>query len=196
MKKLAVFASGSGTNYEAIVRACENKEIDAEVSLLVCDKSGAYVLERAKAHNTKTFVFNAKDYASKEEFETIIVEKLKEEKIDLICLAGYMRYIGTVLLDNYEGRMINIHPALLPSFKGAHGIRDAFMYGVKVFGVTVHYVDSGVDSGKIIMQRGFEYYGNDIDEVETRIHEIEHKLYVEAINKVLKGECANEKSIG
>ena len=96
-----------------------------------------------------------------------------------------MRYIGKVLLDNYEGRIINIHPALLPSFKGAHGIQDAFNYGVKVFGVTVHYVDSGVDSGKIIMQRGFEYYGDDIEELETKIHDVEHVLYIEAINKFL-----------
>ena len=188
MKKLAVFASGSGTNYEAIVTACEEGKIDATVEILVCDKANAYVLERAKNHNTPTFVFNAKEYESKEAFETVIVEKLKALNIDLICLAGYMRYIGKVLLDNYEGKMINIHPALLPSFKGAHGIKDAFEFGVKVFGVTVHYVDSGVDSGKIIMQRGFEYYGNDIDEVETHIHEIEHVLYIEAINKVLKGE--------
>ncbi len=188
MKKLAVFASGSGTNYEAIVTACEEGKIDATVEILVCDKVNAYVLERAKNHNTPTFVFNAKEYESKEAFETVIVEKLKALNIDLICLAGYMRYIGKVLLDNYEGKMINIHPALLPSFKGAHGIKDAFEFGVKVFGVTVHYVDSGVDSGKIIMQRGFEYYGNDIDEVEAHIHEIEHVLYIEAINKVLKGE--------
>lgn len=188
MKKIAVFASGSGTNYEAIVSACERKEIDAEVVLLVCDKKNAYVLERAKNHNTPVFVFTAKDYPSKESFETEIVSKLDELKIDLVCLAGYMRYIGEVLLNSYEGKIINIHPALLPSFKGAHGIHDAFEYGVKVFGVTVHYVDSGVDSGKIIMQRGFEYYGNDVDEVEARIHEIEHVLYIEAINKVLKGE--------
>ncbi len=188
MKKLAVFASGSGTNYEAIITACEEGKIDATVAILVCDKANAYVLERAKNHNTPTFVFNAKEYESKEAFETVIVEKLKALNIDLICLAGYMRYIGKVLLDNYEGKMINIHPALLPSFKGAHGIKDAFEFGVKVFGVTVHYVDSGVDSGKIIMQRGFEYYGNDIDEVEAHIHEIEHVLYIEAINKVLKGE--------
>lgn len=189
MKNIAIFASGSGTNFEAIVNAVENGIIkDAKVVLMVCDNKKAYVIERAKNHNVPSFVFRAKDYASKEEFETEIVEKLKELKVDLICLAGYMRYIGKVLLDNYEGKMINIHPALLPSFKGAHGIQDAFDYGVKVFGVTVHYVDSGVDSGKIIMQRGFEYYGNDIDEVEAHIHEIEHVLYVEAINKIFNEE--------
>jgi phosphoribosylglycinamide formyltransferase-1 len=188
MKKLAVFASGSGTNYEAIVTACEEGKIDAEVVLLVCDKEGAYVLERAKNHRTPTFLFNAHDYKKKEDFENIIVSKLDALGVDLVCLAGYMRYIGTTLLASYEGKIINIHPALLPSFKGAHGIKDAFDYGVKMFGVTVHYVDSGVDSGKIIMQRGFEYYGNDVDEVEAHIHEIEHVLYIEAINKVLKGE--------
>ena len=189
MKNIAIFASGSGTNFEAIVNAVENVTIkDAKVVLMVCDNKKAYVIERAKNHNVPSFVFKAKDYSCKEEFETEIVEKLKELNVDLICLAGYMRYIGKVLLDNYEGKMINIHPALLPSFKGAHGIQDAFNYGVKVFGVTVHYVDSGVDSGKIIMQRGFEYYGNDVYEVEAHIHEIEHVLYVEAINKLFNEE--------
>ena len=187
MKNIAVFASGSGTNFEAIINAIEDGTIkDACCPILVCDKKDAFVLTRAKNHHVNTFVFNAKDYASKEEFETIIVNKLKELNVDLICLAGYMRYIGKVLLDNYEGKIINIHPALLPSFKGAHGIKDAFEYGVKVFGVTVHYVDSGVDSGKIIMQRGFAYYGSSIDEVEAKIHEIEHVLYIEAINKYFK----------
>ncbi len=186
MKNIAVFASGSGTNFEAIVSACENGKIkDAKVLLMVCDKKDAFVITRAKNHNVEQFVFNAKDYSSKEEFETVIVKKLDELKIDLVCLAGYMRYIGKVLLDNYEGRIINIHPALLPSFKGAHGIQDASNYGVKVFGVTVHYVDSGVDSGKIIMQRGFEYYGDDIEELEAKIHDVEHVLYIEAINKFL-----------
>ena len=185
MKNIVIFASGSGTNFEAIVQAVEKGIIkDAKVVLMVCDNKKAYVIERAKNHNIPSFVFKAKDYSSTEEYETIIVEKLKALNVDLICLAGYMRYIGKVLLDNYEGKMINIHPALLPSFKGAHGIQDAFDYGVKVFGVTVHYVESGVDSGKIMMQRGFEYYGNDVDEVEAHIHEIEHVLYVEAINKI------------
>lgn len=96
-----------------------------------------------------------------------------------------MKIIGHTLLTKYDGKIINIHPALLPSFKGAHGIMEAFNYGVKVYGVTVHFVDGGMDSGKIIMQRAFEYYGDNIIEIETKIHEIEHTLYVEAINKIL-----------
>ena len=98
-----------------------------------------------------------------------------------------MRFCGKVLLDAYEGYIINIHPALLPAFKGAHGIEDAYNYGVKVFGVTVHYVDSGVDSGKIIAQRAFDYTeGETLEEVEARIHKIEHVLYPEVIKNLLK----------
>jgi phosphoribosylglycinamide formyltransferase-1 len=98
-----------------------------------------------------------------------------------------MRLCGYVLLKKYEGRIINIHPALLPSFKGAHGIQDAFNYGVKVFGVTIHYVDAGMDSGKIIEQRAFHYTeGETVDEVEARIHKIEHEMYPEVVAKLIK----------
>jgi phosphoribosylglycinamide formyltransferase-1 len=97
-----------------------------------------------------------------------------------------MKIVGETLLNSYEGKIINIHPALLPSFKGAHGILDAFNYGVKVFGVTIHYVNSGIDEGKIISQKAFEYYGNDIEELETMIHKVEHELYPRTINELLK----------
>lgn len=187
MKNIAIFASGSGTNFEALVQACENGQIDGKVVLMVCDKKDAYVNERAKNHNVPSFVFRSKDYQSKEEYEELIVEKLEEYNVDLICLAGYMRLCGYVLLKKYEGRIINIHPALLPSFKGAHGILDAFNYGVKVFGVTIHYVDAGMDSGKIIEQRAFHYTeGETVEQVEARIHEIEHEMYPEVVAKLIK----------
>ena len=187
MKKLAVFASGSGSNFEAIQQAILNDEIkDAEIVLMVCDKPNAYVIERAKNHNINTFVFSAKKYSSKNEYETEIVNLLNELNVDLVCLAGYMKIVGEVLLKSYEGRIINIHPALLPSFKGAHGILDAFNYGVKVYGVTIHYVNSGIDEGKIISQKAFEYYGNDVLELETMIHKVEHELYPRTINELLK----------
>ena len=187
MKNIAIFASGSGTNFEALVQACENGQIDGKVVLMVCDKKDAYVNERAKNHNVPAFIFRPKDYASKEEYEQLIVEKLEEYHVDFICLAGYMRICGYVLLKKYEGRIINIHPALLPSFKGAHGIEDAFNYGVKVFGVTIHYVDAGMDSGKIIEQRAFHYTeGETVDEVEARIHKIEHEMYPEVVAKLIE----------
>ena len=186
MRKIAVFASGSGTNYEAIAQACAEGRIDAEVVLLVCDKPGAKVLERAERFGTETFVFSPKSYDGKAAYEAEIVRRLDASGAELVCLAGYMRIVGETLLASYGGRIINIHPALLPSFKGAHGIKDAFDYGVKVFGVTIHYVDATLDGGRIIAQRGFEYYGDDIDEVEAKIHAIEHQLYPETIQKLLK----------
>ena len=152
MKNIAIFASGSGTNYEAIMEKIKDGYINnAKVVLMATDHADAYVCERAKKYNTPIFVINYKG-RKKEEYEAELVTKLNELKVDLVVLAGYMRLCGSVLLDSYEGRIINIHPALLPSFKGAHGILDAFNYGVKVFGVAVHYVDRGMDSGRIIDQ--------------------------------------------
>ena len=186
MKRLAVFASGSGTNFEAIAAACRDGHIDAEVVLLVCDKPGAKVLDRADKFGVPAMTFVPRTYYDKSEYEEQIVRRLQAANVDLVCLAGYMRIVGPTLLAAYPGRIINIHPALLPSFKGAHGIRDAFEYGVKVFGVTIHYVDHTLDGGQIIAQRSFEYHGSDIDEVEAKIHEIEHQLYPETIQKLIE----------
>ena len=184
--KIAIFASGSGTNFEALVAACESGRIDARTVLMVCDKPGAKVIERAERHGIEAFVFSPKAYASKADFEREIVARLRERGVDLICLAGYMRLIGDVLLEAYGGRIINIHPSLLPAFKGAHAIRDAFEYGVKVFGVTIHYVDATLDGGRIIAQRAFAYDGADIDELESMIHAVEHELYPETVNKLIQ----------
>ena len=183
--KLAVFASGSGSNYEAIVKACCEGLINAEVVLLVCDKPGAKVLERAARYGTESFVFNPKDYASREEYEGVIADMLDERGVEYVCLAGYMRIVGRVLLERYEQRIVNIHPSLLPSFKGAHAIQDAVDYGVKIFGVTTHFVDETLDGGRIIDQGAVVYEGSDIEELTTMIHNIEHKLYVKTINKLI-----------
>lgn len=183
--RLAVFASGSGSNYQAIVEACIDGRIDADVVLLVCDKPGAKVLERAEKFGTKVFAFNPKDYESREAYETMLATMLDDHKVDYICLAGYMRIVGKVLLSRFEQRIVNIHPSLLPSFKGAHAIQDAMDFGVKVFGVTTHFVDESLDGGRIIDQGAVAYEGNDIEELTTMIHNIEHKLYVKTINKLI-----------
>ena len=187
MKKtrLAVFASGSGSNYEAIVEACRDGRIDAEVVLLVCDKPGAKVLERAKRYGTESYAFSPKDFESREAYESVIADMLDERGVDFVCLAGYMRIVGKVLLSRYEQRIVNIHPSLLPSFKGAHAIQDAVDYGVKIFGVTTHFVDETLDGGRIIDQGAIVYEGNDIEELTNLIHNIEHKLYVKTINKLI-----------
>lgn len=186
-RKIAIFASGSGTNFEALVRACERGDVNGEVVLAVCDKAGAKVIERAQNHGVPTFVFCAKDYPDKAAFEREICVRLEAVGAELVCLAGYMRIVGETLLERYGGRILNIHPALLPSFKGAHAIDDAFAFGVKVFGVTVHLIDNTIDGGTIVAQSAFEYYGNDRDEVERRIHEVEHRLYPWALEEFLKG---------
>lgn len=185
MKKIAVFASGSGSNFEAIAEAGRRGELNAEVTVCVCDRPGAYVTERARRLGVPVIVCSPREFGSKADYETFIGEKLRELEIDLICLAGYMRIIGPTLLEQYPGRIINIHPSLLPAFKGAHAIRDAFEYGVKVYGVTIHYVDETLDGGKIISQEALAYDGNDIDRLETMIHKIEHHLYPLTINKVV-----------
>ena len=189
MKNICVFASGNGTNFEAIVEGI-NKGIikNACVKMLIVDRKNAYVIERAKRLNIPYTYVNALKFSSREEYEEEIVRILSRFDIDLICLAGYMKIITNVLLTKYENKIINIHPALLPSFKGAHGILDAFNYGCKVFGVTIHHVSSELDGGKIIAQRAFEYYGNDIFALEAKIHEVEHVLYPEVINKLIEGE--------
>jgi len=185
MKNIAIFASGAGTNFEALIIACENGKIPAKIALLVCDNADAFVLQRAKNHNVPIFLFNAKNYASKEKYEIKILNKLIENQIDIICLAGYMRIIGKTLLNAFPQKILNIHPALLPAFKGANAIDDAFNFGVKVFGVTVHLIDNTVDGGTIIAQRAFEYYGKDRNELEQKIHEIEYELFAEAVNIVV-----------
>lgn len=181
--RAAIFASGSGTNFEALVNAHIS---GLEIVLMVCDKPGAKVIERANRLGVETLVISPQSYDSKAAYETAILNRLRNLKVDFICLAGYMRIVGDTLYDAYAGRILNIHPALLPSFKGAHAIDDAFNFGVKVFGVTVHLIDLTIDGGTILAQRAFEYNGNDRDEVEARIHEIEHILYPEAVTKFIK----------
>ena len=189
MTNLAVFASGTGTNFDAIADAIECGDLKANLVLVVCDKPNAKVIEKAKNRGIEVFAFNPKDYASKAEYETDILKELQARNVDFIALAGYMRLLSTTLLDVYEGRCVNIHPALLPAFTGKDAIHQAVSYGVKVIGVTIHYVDSGMDSGKIIAQRAFDIEdGWDEDEIESRIHKIEHVLYKETLMKLLNKE--------
>jgi phosphoribosylglycinamide formyltransferase-1 len=186
MKNIAVFASGFGSNFEAIAEAAEKDQLHANIALLVVDKPDCYAVERAQKRNIPVFAFRAKDYSSKEDYEKVIVEQLKAHDIDLIALAGYMRLVGSVLLDNYAHRIINIHPALLPAFPGTHSIEKAYNHGVKIFGITIHYVDAGMDTGPIIDQESFKKKeGESLDEVETRIHQLEHQLYPKVLEELI-----------
>lgn len=184
-KKIAIFASGSGSNFEAIARACQQERINAEVAICVCDHPGAYVTQRALKMNIGVLEFSPKNFKSKADYEKAILDELLKLKIDFICLAGYMRIIGETLLNSFEGRIVNIHPSLLPAFPGVDAIGQALNYGVKVFGVTVHFVDKTLDGGKIISQSAIPYDGDDREELEKMVHAHEHALYVSTLRNLL-----------
>ncbi|MBD5203591.1 MAG: phosphoribosylglycinamide formyltransferase [Bacteroidales bacterium] len=184
-RNIAVFASGSGSNFEAIARACADGTLNARIAVCVVDKPRAYAIVRAESLGIPVLVLSPKDFPSKREYEKEIADRLDRENVELVCLAGYMRIVGDELLSRYGGKIINIHPALLPAFPGAHAIEDSFRYGVKVFGVTIHYVDETLDGGKIISQVAVPYEGSDIAELEAMIHKAEHKLYVDTVRCLL-----------
>ncbi len=189
MKKIAVFASGTGTNFDAITKSIQDGYLRAEVVLVVVDKPSALVIEKAHNQGIETFVFSAKDYENKVAYEKDIVKKCHEKGVEWIALAGYMKLVGEVLLDAYENKIINIHPSLLPAFKGKDAIKQAIEYNVKVMGVSIHYVDASLDGGKIIAQQAFnvdEKFTN--EEIEKQVHEIEHQLYPKTLKKLLEDE--------
>ncbi len=190
---IAVFASGRGTNFSAISRAVKKGRIKANLSLLVCDQAQAPVIEKARRAGVKVAKVLRQDYPSKKDFENRIILYLEENRIDLIVLAGFMQMLGPDLLSRYKDRILNIHPALLPSFKGSHGINDAFNYGVKVTGVTVHFVDELMDHGPIILQAAVKIEENDTPEtLEAKIHKLEHRLYPEAVRLFIENRLKKE----
>lgn len=178
MKRIAVFASGSGSNFQVIAE-------QFPVEFVFSDHRDAYVLERAQNLDVASYAFELKEFDNKAAYEKALVDLLDEHQIDLVCLAGYMKIVGPTLLAAYEGCIINIHPAYLPEFPGAHGIQDAWDAGVAESGVTIHYVDSGVDTGKIIHQVRVPRLETDtIETFETRIHEAEYKLYPQVLKEL------------
>ena len=178
MKKIAVFASGNGSNFQVIAE-------QFPIEFVFSDHRDAYVLERADKLGVKSYAFELREFDSKAAYEQVIVELLEEHQIDLVCLAGYMKIVGPTLLSAYEGRIINIHPAYLPEFPGAHGIEDAWQAGVSESGVTIHWVDSGIDTGKIIQQVRVPRLADDtIESFEERIHAAEYQLYPQVLESL------------
>lgn len=193
MIKIGVLISGRGSNLQAIIDACEKGGIPAKVAVVVCSQPDAYGLERAKKHAIPGVVLDPKKFPDKNTYELEIVNVLRKHEVELVCLAGYMRIVGPVLLEHYGGRMLNIHPALLPSFPGLHAQKQALDHGVKVSGVTVHFVDEGCDTGPIILQKAVPVLEDDTEEtLSARILEQEHKLYPEAIKLFAQGKLKIE----
>lgn len=188
MVKIAIFASGNGGNFQRIVEAQRSGEGKGyEVKVLIVDKGNAYAIERAKALGIPYYFINPKEYNTKMEFEEKIIEVLKEFKVEYIVLAGYMRIITPTLLDKYFNKIINIHPAYLPEFPGKDGIGDVYKAGVNKTGVTIHYVDSGVDTGEIIYQERLKIDSQwGLEDLKNKIHEIEHRIYPMVLTKLFK----------
>ncbi len=180
--KIAVLASGSGSNAAAIFQKIHNGQIDAKVCLLICNRPGAKVLERAEEYAIPTLELDHTQFADRESFDRRMVEALQESGAELIVLAGYMRILSPYFFSVFANKVINVHPALLPSFKGAHGAADALAYGVKMTGCTVHFVDEEVDNGAIIAQAALPVLGNESpDALQKRIQGLEHRIFPQVI---------------
>lgn len=180
--RIAVFASGSGSNFEAIVRACQAKTIAGEVVLCVCDQPNAFVLYRAQELSIPVISFIAKDFMDKAAYECFILEKCKAYEVEFIALAGYMKLIGPTLLQAFEGRMINLHPSLLPKYKGKDALGQAMAAGDLELGASIHYVNDQLDGGEVILQARFQRSLSETrEDVEDRLHTIEHDLYIKAL---------------
>lgn len=191
--RIAVFASGQGSNFQSLLDASRAGELDAEIVLLVCDKPQAFVVERARQAGVECYLFDPKAYARREDYEAEIAAELEKRRVDLVVLAGYMRLLTAVLVEPYAGRMINIHPSLLPAFPGKNAIGQAWDYGVKVTGVTVHFVDGGMDTGSVIAQKAVEIAPDDtLESLEAKIHAAEQRLYPQVVSWFAKNRVRAE----
>ena len=187
-KNVAVLVSGSGTNLQAIIDSdieCTN------IAVVICNNPEAYAITRARNSDIPVEIVNHRDFDSREMFERELVNRLDKYSVDLIVLAGFMRVLSSYFVNKYKLRIINLHPALLPSFPGMHAARQALEHGVKYTGCTVHFVDDGIDTGPIILQSVIEVNDNDSEEsLLERIHKLEHKIYPEAIRLFCEGRLS------
>ena len=180
--KLGVLLSGSGTNLQAIIDAIDAGKLDATIELVVSSRPDAYGLKRAEAAGLQTLTLSKETYEDSFVADMVIATELKRYNVDYVVMAGYMRKVGVPILNTFPNRVLNLHPALLPSFRGAHAIQDAYEYGVKVTGVTVHLANADYDRGPIIAQRPVVVEeGWTVDQLEEAIHQVEHKLYPEVL---------------
>ena len=188
--RIAVLASGSGTNLQAIIdKLHKNPDVDVEIAVVVSDNKNAFALERARREGIPAVFVDMKRFPSREAFDDEIDRVLESYGVELVVLAGYMKILQPKFVRKWRNRIMNIHPALLPSFPGTHAVRQALDYGVKVTGVTIHFVDEGVDTGPVIAQEPVRILDDDTEEtLLERIHSVEHRLYPEMIKLYAEGK--------
>ena len=193
MTRFGVLISGSGTNLQSILDACAAGEIAGEVAVVISNRGEAFGLERARDAGVHALHVDPKAFPDAAAYNHAVREALDAHEVDYVVMAGYMKLLGAEVLEAYPMRVLNIHPALLPSFPGAHGIRDAFEYGVKVTGVTVHFANEAFDEGPIVAQEAVPIMEDDTpDTLEARIHTVEHRLYPAALAAVADGRVVVE----
>jgi phosphoribosylglycinamide formyltransferase 1 len=191
MITLGVLLSGAGTNLQAMIDAIAAKRLDARVAVVLSNKAGAGGLDRAKRAGVPTVVLDPKAYATREAFDEAVVLALGEHGVEWVVLAGFMRIVTRVFLDAFPGRVVNIHPSLLPSFPGIDAQKQAFNYGVRITGCTVHFVDTGTDTGPVIAQRAVPVLaGDDVDSLKARILVEEHRLLPEVLQWIAEGRVS------
>lgn len=189
--KIGVLLSGSGTNLQAIIDAIANDGLPVDIVKVVSSRPDAYGIERAKAAGIPVKVLNREIYADPLVADQLIVDELRAAEAEYVVMAGYMRKVTPAVLDAFPNRVLNLHPALLPSFKGAHAIQDAFDAGVKVTGVTVHFANEDYDKGPIVAQEPVRVEeGATVEELEARIHEVEHKIYPAVLRLIAEGRVS------
>lgn len=186
--QMGVLVSGNGTNLQAIIDRIDAGSLPATVACVISNKSEAHALERARKHGIPALCLPYKGFASREAYDAELVKMLREQGVELVILAGFMRILTPVIIDAFPNRIMNIHPALLPAFPGLDAQKQAIDYGVKVSGCTVHFVDAGCDTGPIIMQAVVPVEEGDTEEsLSQRIHAEEHRIYPEAIRLFAEG---------
>lgn len=187
MFKIAVLVSGRGSNLQAIIDSIESKKVNAVIALVISDVRDAFALKRAEKHGVKTLFINPEDFQSRAEFDENIIEILNKEKVDLVCLAGFMRILSKKFVKHFKNRVMNIHPSLLPAFPGLNVQKKALDAGVKFSGCTVHFLDEGVDTGPVISQAAVPVLDNDtVESLSGRILTEEHRIYPLAIKAFIE----------
>ncbi|MGK0551546.1 phosphoribosylglycinamide formyltransferase [Enterococcus faecalis] len=185
--KIAIFASGNGSNFQAICEAATKEAFPGEIVCLFCDQPAAFVLKRAAQRRIPAVTFSPNDYGTKAAYEEEILSYLKHYQVELVVLAGYMRIIGPTILEAFPKKIINIHPSLLPQFPGLQAIKAALIAGVHTTGVTIHYVDQGIDTGPIIAQERVPIEKKDtLASLTAKIHQVEHRLYPASLVKIIQ----------
>jgi len=191
--KLAILASGRGSNFDAIYNAIQDGRLDADIQILISDKAQSMALQKARQRGIPAYFLDPSAFADRSAYEKELVGLLRQHQVEIVALAGYMRLVGKVMLEEYHHRIVNIHPALLPAFMGLHAQRQALEYGVKFTGCTVHLIDEGMDTGPIIMQKVVPVYDDDDeDSLTARILEQEHQIYWQSLQLMAEGKLYME----